>query len=50
VREAIDRDAMRPAADAVEVRPSTLPGRAEVLGALVLASEAAEVPDLSPTT
>jgi predicted NBD/HSP70 family sugar kinase len=50
VREAIDRDAMRPAADAVEVRPSALPGRAEVLGALVLAADAAEVPDLSPTS
>ena len=48
VREAIAREAMRPTAEAVSVRPSALSGRAEVLGALVLASQRADLPTLQP--
>ncbi len=48
VRDAIARDAMRPTADALVVRPGALSGRAEVLGALVLASERAELPTIQP--
>ena len=48
VREAIARDAMRPTAEALDVRLGALPGRAEVLDALVLAYEPAELPALPP--
>jgi predicted NBD/HSP70 family sugar kinase len=47
VRTAIERHAIRPAADDVRVVPSELGERAEVLGALIHAGRLADVPHLS---
>ena len=47
VRAAIRRHAIRPASDDVRVITSALGDRAEVLGALVLAAQRADVPNLS---
>ncbi len=48
VRDAIVRDAMAPTAAVLTVGAGALSGRAEVLGALVLASERAELPTIQP--
>ena len=49
IRAAIDRHAIRPAAEAVEVVQASLNERPEVLGALIHAAQRAELP-YSPTT
>ena len=47
IRAAIDRFAIGSAADDVRVVASPLGGRAEVLGALILAAHRADVPDFT---